>query len=190
MAHPPPYFFGYGSLVNRGTHAYPDARPAVARGWRRVWRHLDDRAYAVLAAVPVAGCDIHGLIAAVPDADWAALDQREEAYDRVDAAGAVDHDLGAGAAMAIYTIPADKHRVASEQRPVLLSYLDVVVQGFLREFGEDGVQAFFDTTDGWDTPILNDRAAPQYPRAQTLHPDEIAVVDAALDRLGVTIKAA
>ncbi len=185
MAHPPPYFFGYGSLVNRGTHAYPDARPAIARGWRRVWRHLDDRAYAVLAAVPVAGCDIHGLIAAVPDADWAALDQREEAYDRVDAAGAVDHDLGAGAAMAIYTIPADKHRVASEQRPVLLSYLDVVVQGYLSVFGPDAARQFFDTTDGWGW-VQDDRAAPVYPRHQILNSGERAFVDAELSARGIT----
>ena len=38
-----------------------------------------------------------------------------------------------------------------------ISYLDVVVQGFAHEFGEGGVQRFFDTTDGWDTPVINDR---------------------------------
>ena len=33
--------------------------------------------------------------------------------------------------------------------PILLSYLDVVVQGYLAEFGEAGVARFFASTDGW-----------------------------------------
>jgi hypothetical protein len=48
--------------------------------------------------------------------------------------------------------------------PVLLSYLDVVVQGYLQEFDEAGVAHFFDTTDGWDAPLLDDRTHPHYPR--------------------------
>ena len=60
---------------------------------------------------------------------------------------------------------------------MLLSYLDVVVQGYLREFGEQGVQRFFDTTDGWDAPVLNDRADPVYPRHRTLNEQERALVD-------------
>jgi len=59
----------------------------------------------------------------------------------------------------------------------LLSYLDVVVQGFVHEFGTAGAKAFFETTDGWDTPVLDDRAAPIYPRAQTLSAEEQALTD-------------
>ena len=40
--------------------------------------------------------------------------------------------------------------------------------------------AFFDTTDGWDTPVLDDRAAPLYPRAQTLTRQERGLTDALL----------
>lgn len=48
---------------------------------------------------------------------------------------------------------------------VLLSYLDVVVQGYFREFGRKGVVHFFEMTEGWHAPVLNDRANPIYPCA-------------------------
>jgi hypothetical protein len=71
---------------------------------------------------------------------------------------------------------------------ILLSYLDVVVQGFLKEFGESGVTRFFDTTDGWNTPVLNDRNDPRYPRAQVLSTAETALVDHHLNRLSARMK--
>ncbi|NIZ10460.1 gamma-glutamylcyclotransferase family protein [Pseudooceanicola sp. HF7] len=177
-----PHFFGYGSLVNRRTHVYGGARPAVAEGWRRVWRHTALRPFAILTAVPAPGTRIEGLVAAVPGADWAALDEREFAYDRVLTAD-VSHDLAPPPEVAIYTIPEDKHPPAPEPTAILLSYLDVVVQGYLREFGEAGVARFFETTDGWEAPVLQDRADPAYPRAQPLTPQELALVDHWLDRL-------
>ena len=51
------------------------------------------------------------------------------------------------------------------------------MQGYLRVHGEEGVGQFFDTTDGWDMPILDDRAAPLYPRHQVLTAAETALVD-------------
>ncbi|SER74677.1 ChaC-like protein [Tranquillimonas rosea] len=177
-----PYFFGYGSLVNRATHSYAAAHPARLHGWRRVWRHTDLQPQAFLTAVPVEGSAIDGLIAAVPGADWAALDARETGYDRV-AAPRVDHPVG-DVDVRVYTIPKGKHRVPDDTCPILLSYLDVVVQGYLTEFGESGVEAFFATTDGWDTPIRDDRHAPLYPRAQVLEPRERAMVDAHLRAVG------
>ena len=43
-----PCFFGYGSLVNRNTHAYPDARPAQLRGWHRLWVRIEGAAHVFL----------------------------------------------------------------------------------------------------------------------------------------------
>ena len=183
-----PYFFGYGSLVNRTTHDYVDIRPATAQGWRRLWRHTALRPFAILTAVPAPGTEIEGLIAAVPGADWQALDDREFAYDRVAHGGAVLHDLSHPAEIAIYTIPEDKHPRAEDLHPIQLSYLDVVVQGYLREFGEDGAERFFATTEGWDSPVLDDRAAPLYPRHRELAADEQAFVDAMLARLGSELR--
>ena len=168
-----PRFFGYGSLVNRRTHGYPDARPLTVSGWRRAWRHTALRPVAFLTAVPAPGHRIDGLSAAVPGGDWAALDLREAAYARV----------GLPEGPALYHIPAGAHGVPTAPHPVLLSYLDVVVQGYHAEFGERGVAEFFETTDGWDAPMRDDRAAPKYPRAQVLEPGERALVDRWLARM-------
>src|SRR6056297_3806617 len=181
------YFFGYGSLVNRGTHGFSDARAARLSGWRRVWRHTTLRPVAYLTVVPNAGAEIDGLIAPVPGADWPALDAREAAYVRAPAAHQVRHGLSHAPEIAVYTIPDGHHGAPTGAHPILLSYLDVVVQGYLREFGEAGVARFFETTYGWDAPILDDRAAPRYPRHQALSNDERNLIDTHLTQLGPSI---
>ena len=182
-----PYFFGYGSLVNRNTHSYPDAQPARLKGWRRTWVRTGRRDLVFLSVKPDAHSDIDGLIAAVPGADWIALDKRETGYQRLSSGGAVVHALSPAPDISHYRVP-ESSAVAGGDHMILLSYLDVVVQGFLREFGISGVTDFFDTTDGWDTPILNDRADPRYPRAQPLTQDETALVDEHLGRLSARVE--
>ena len=182
-----PYFFGYGSLVNRATHAYPDAHPAELQGWRRAWVRSAafDRVFLSVVADP--GTTISGLIAAVPNDDWAALDARETGYARLHSGDAVTHPLSHAPAIAHYAVPQGEQGTTS-RNTIILSYIDVVVQGFLQEFGEDGVAHFFDTTDGWDTPIINDRAAPQYPRHQSLTAQETALADHHLARLSARME--
>lgn len=160
-------FFGYGSLVNRRTHGYPDAARETVRGWRRVWRHSPLRPVAFLTARPDPSTEIEGLTAAVPGGDWAALDAREAAYARVPLPGGAQ----------IYHIPDGLHGPATEAHPILRTYLDTVVAGYLAEFGEAGVARFFATTDGWDAPVRDDRAAPVYPRAQPADAAVTALVD-------------
>jgi len=181
------FFFGYGSLVNRKTHAYGEAHRARATGWRRIWRHTALRPVAFLTAIPDPSTRIDGLIAGVPNGDWRALDAREHAYDRVDLTDLDDHPLPFTPKAAIYSIPAGKHGAPTIAVPILLIYLDVVVQGYHQEFGEQGVTRFFQTTDGWDAPILDDRKQPHYPRHQTLARPETRLVDRMLDDLGARL---
>lgn len=182
-----PYFFGYGSLVNRATHSYLGAAPALLQGWRRAWMKTPMRKIVLLSAVPAMGHSIQGLIAAVPNGDWDALDLRETGYNRVSSSDAVAHDLPAKPQIDVYAVQSEI-MADSAEHIILLSYLDVVVQGYLREFGPDGVQHFFDTTDGWDTAVLDDRAAPIYPRHQVLTHAERALVDHHLARLSTPIQ--
>jgi len=172
-----PAFFGYGSLVNTRTHAYVAPRPATLPGWRRTWTHTRLRDVAFLSVRPCADSQIDGLIAHVPGADWAALDERERAYTRID----VTDRLRAAQPTALYQV-AEEHQTG-EVGPILRSYLDVVVQGYLHHFGKDGVARFFASTDGWHMPVEDDRSAPRYPRAQVLTPEETALVDHHLRRL-------
>lgn len=172
-----PFFFGYGSLVNRATHTFPQVNRASIAGWRRGWRHTDLREAAFLTAIADPETTIQGLIAHVPNDDWAALDKREWAYDRVPVTSAVEHSLTHDIDIAVYAVPTERHSRPSTMHPIMLSYLDVVVQGYLQEFGEGGARQFFETTDGWDIPVLNDRHAPRYPRHQSLSESETAFVD-------------
>ncbi|MDW4498411.1 gamma-glutamylcyclotransferase family protein [Sulfitobacter sp. D35] len=183
----PHYFFGYGSLVNRATHDYPDARPATLQGWRRAWVGTPGYRTVLLTGVRAPGHSIDGLIAAVPGGDWQALDMREKGYARLPTGDNVRHDLADPVDIAVYAVDPQVFSIG-DGRCILMSYLDVVVQGFLRVFGEDGVQDFFDTTDNWSTPILDDRAAPLYPRHQKLTTAEAALVDRHLDRIGAEFR--
>lgn len=178
-----PCFFGYGSLVNRATHIYPNAARAQATGWARVWQATSIRQIAYLSVIEAPEVVIDGLIAAVPGGDWAALDQREHAYARKPV-GDVAHALPGAREIMIYQVE-PQHIAPKGSHPILLSYLDTVVQGFLREFGETGAARFFETTRGWGAGIQDDRAAPLYPRAQITSDRERALVDAALRDLGV-----
>lgn len=181
-----PYFFGYGSLVNTNSHDYPNPQPATLNGWRRAWVATPRYGVVLLTGVPAPGHSIQGLIAAVPGGDWLALDEREGGYDRLPAGQAVDHGLSHATDIAVYAVHND-NIIESASHYILLSYLDVVAQGFHAVYGFDGVQRFFDTTDNWHTPILDDRAQPVYPRHQRLTPDETQMVDEHIKRLGATV---
>ncbi|MEO1681255.1 MAG: gamma-glutamylcyclotransferase family protein [Pseudomonadota bacterium] len=171
-------FFGYGSLVNVGTHAYANPRPATLAGWRRIWVHSALRPLAFLSVEP-ADAEIQGLVAEVPGGDWAALDARERAYDK----HPVTLRLNGSATPAVetparvYAVPVRHAAPPDTRHPVLLSYIDTVIQGFLQVYGATGAAEFFASTAGWDAPILDDRSAPRYSRATTLSPAERAIVD-------------
>ncbi|OIQ45805.1 MAG: gamma-glutamylcyclotransferase [Roseobacter sp. MedPE-SW] len=183
----PPYFFGYGSLVNTATHDYVDAQPAQLMGWQRRWCHTALRDVAFLTVEPAPQVQIDGLIAAVPDADWDALDKREFAYDRLAADHQIRHTLPGRPEISLYAVPTEAQNQGSQSHPILLSYLDVVVQGHLRVFGEQGVVDFFASTKGWQALILNDRLDPRYPRHQQLSPTERQLVDHHLNQLNAEI---
>lgn len=173
------YFFGYGSLVNRATHVYAPVYRARLVGWRRAWVHTDARGTPFLTGVRDAGSVIDGLVARVPGGDWAALDRREEGYVR--------HPVGVEGEVReaqVYAVPMETMVVQDPPAPILMSYLDVVVQGYLREFGPAGAEDFFATTEGWEVPVLNDRAAPRYPRHQELSLAERGLVDRLLAAVG------
>ena len=181
-----PFFFGYGSLVNRDTHDFPQAARARVRGWSRTWKRTKLRQVAFLTAVEAPGAEIEGLIAAVPGADWNALDAREYAYDR-HAVIEIDHEHDAERSLDvhIYRTKPEHDTDGSEEHPILLSYLDTVIQGYLTEFGEAGARRFFETTAGWEAPVFDDRADPVYSRVTRLTSDERTFVDDELRLRGV-----
>lgn len=178
-----PAFFGYGSLVNRATHDHGLGEPARLKGWRRVWRHTRLRDTPFLSVEP-AEVEIDGLVAAVPGGDWEKLDLRETGYRRHPVEPKrLSAAPGWAGGIEIYAVE-DRHILPPNGAPIHLSYLDTVVQGFLREFGTGGVERFFATTTGWSA-LLDDRDAPRYPRSQKTTAAERRIVDDHADALGL-----
>ncbi|MEM8555941.1 MAG: gamma-glutamylcyclotransferase family protein [Pseudomonadota bacterium] len=179
--------FGYGSLVNHNTHIFERYRVAELRGWRREWVLTSLRPVVFLSARPCPNSTIWGLAADVRDSDWAGLDERERGYDR-HAVDPFDRDgLPMLSGIQVYSV-SEGVRATGGKGTIILSYLDVVVEGYLEHFGEAGVTAFFDTTDGWDTPVWDDRDAPVYPRHRIVSDQVRAQVDSQLARLSAVVK--
>lgn len=172
-----PHFFGYGSLVNRKTHDFTPIHRSRITGWRRIWQRAPNRPAAFLSIIADRDSDIEGVIAPVPNDDWVALDAREFSYARLAVTDVVDHAAPDVRDISIYAIPPEHAARPDRDHPILLSYVDAVLQGYLREFGEAGAARFIQTTEGWDSPLRNDRVAPIYPRAQSLTARERSLVD-------------
>ncbi|MGJ8570248.1 MAG: gamma-glutamylcyclotransferase [Hoeflea sp.] len=194
-------YFGYGSLVNRATltTGLVQAHRARLKGWRRSWRPRPDMGPTPGVTLPdgitpsllsvhrAEGFSIDGLLVIDLAVNLVGIDAREFRYHRRDI-GLADleftdpgHGLGADITLHVYEARVE-HPAADGPAPILRSYLDAVMQGFLREFGPEGVHRFVAETDAFHMPIHEDRHAAIYPRAVSLSASEIALFDAALGR--------
>lgn len=176
----PARFFGYGSLVNVATHSYGGVEPAEVGGWRRQWVQSKARPVSFLSVVPDPLSRIEGIIAEVGEIGWDGLDEREAAYSRTPLP-----EPHSG--VQIYQAAPEHLAPPNFGQPILMSYLDVVVQGFNALYGDDGVRRFFRSTTGWETGILNDRAAPIYPRSLPMTAADTARTDAFLEDVATTV---
>ena len=193
-------YFGYGSLVNRATRPGGEvALPARLYGWQRVWGHRVLSAQQPADESPRSCCSltvqkltelgsekgenvpfIDGVVVNIPISELATLDQREAGYDR-HALACTDFDLpGSCKAADIQVYVSNKaHRgSATEQFPILQSYIDCVLAGYCAVFEPSGMQQFVDSTRGWNGAIENDRSNPKYPRSVSLPHDQLALFDA------------
>lgn len=192
-------YFGYGSLVNRATHrtGIVAARPCRLKGWRRFWRPRPDMPFDPLRATPVslltirrvATSWIDGLLVFDRAENLPAIDVREAHYERR-LVPVADIELREGRlpdACDIFVYEAREGLPDHDARacPILQSYLDAVLQGFLAEHGEAGLTRFVLETDGFETVVLADRDAPVYPRAVVLTASERALIDSVLARRGI-----
>lgn len=185
--------FGYGSLVNEDTLATGTRAIRVRlTGWRRAWRHSGLSAFGqrcTLTVYPVPDGAIDGVVIAQRMETLPALDAREGQYTRHavndDALEWLEPRPDGWPPPFVYVGNAEYRRSGDADHPIMLSYLDVVIAGFMRTFGAAGADRFLQTTDDWHVPVLDDRAAPRYPRALSLSSGERRRVDRCLDDLAI-----
>lgn len=179
-----PYYFGFGSLVNE--HTLPPGtrwQRATLSGWRRSWQHPipGDHPWAAMNVIPDASAEIDGLlVVGGPHIDDYLL-QRESGYRSI----ALQYDqltldsaLPADARPCLWVSKQAEHNTLPLS--LMQSYVDVVMTGYLRNFGPAGLQRFISSTDNWQLPRYNDREAPRYPRSIHLSERERAALDALL----------
>lgn len=184
-------FIGFGSLVNTSTHKYQPLAPVRVPGWSRAWINNDSYDYAFLSVIPAPQQAIFGLLAAVPDENWAELDIREAGYSRKvltpadwryetgEFSGVADSDRHYSDVQMYVHASGD---FARPEKPILYSYLETVLFGFYRIFGAKGVENFLDTTTAW-TSIKDDRLSPIYPRHVPPQGPGCQIVEAAISRM-------
>lgn len=180
-------YFGYGSLVNANTlrTSYIASLPATLNGWLRMWdmptgTQFDGQTVSLLTARRDDNQHLDGVIVFDLAENLAEVDKREHQYQRhtlkVDDFNVPD--ILSQTNCEIYVYEAIETDIPPQQKPpILQSYLDAVLQGFLMVYGEEGVKRFVHNTANFDTPILQDREAPNYPRAVNLSSSEQALFD-------------
>jgi len=180
-------YFGYGSLVN--THSlrtpYISCHRVTLRGWARIWlsrpgvkgSFANDDGLAFLSVTPSAQSEIDGLLIVDHATSLPALDEREALYSRVviDEDALTFHDDKPDT-QDCFLYVADEV-AASAEASILRSYLDVVMQGYLHQYDEAGVERFLQTTQNFEIPVFEDRHEPKYPRATQLTSDEQTLFD-------------
>lgn len=168
---PENYIFGYGSLINAESRTRTghsgEATPVTVTGIQRVWNLVAPQyGLAAVGAVFKPNAKCNGVIVEVEESELPKFDAREEGYNRIrlDNSGITPTSEGI-----VWTYVADAPGRPSEECPIVQSYIDVIITACM-EYGDDFVKEFIQTTYGWDSPWLDDRLNPRYPRplAKTL----------------------
>lgn len=184
-------YFGYGSLVNKHTlrTKFLGIRRAEIRGWRRMWLPRGNEAAALLSVRPAPEYQTQGVVVYDRAEHLPAVDEREAGYLRrvVDTADVTI--AGAPGQVPLYVYEAERHAesAAALHAPILQSYLDAVLQGFLLLYGEASVRRFVAETEGFETQVIADRHAPLYPRSVVLTDAEMRLFDALVSARGASI---
>jgi hypothetical protein len=184
-------YFGFGSLVNRNTLTADvvDAIPVTLKGWRRHWqaRPQESIKSSLLSKIALLNihrdpsCEIDGLLIIDKLQNLSALDEREHAYDKITLSKSdirlKNNSLNdfLDVSVQVYVCPFIENTGTSIS--ILRSYLDVVMQGYYREYGKTGLGKFLNSTDGFELQINDDRISPVYPRHQQISDHETAIFE-------------
>jgi hypothetical protein len=181
------YIFGYGSLIcadsrsrtGVSSEAYAVSITGIARRWSVP---VPDYGATALGAHQDENSHCNGVVFAVDNDNLARFDQRERGYDRIRINWNQVQNLGHDPLPTAYPLWAYVGFDSDDpmpNRPILQTYLDVILNGCLA-INSDFAERFIATTTPWQH-LRNDRHAPGYPRPlsdHSRHPD----IDALLNR--------
>lgn len=180
--------FAYGSLLNKATWPFDvDIELVTVRSWVRQWRQIvqtDRGKICALTISPDIKSSIDGILLAADDQTLSKLIKREIGYNRTEILNSnISKNQNSNKHLlkdeSVITFISSKPTFAwaTKEAPILLSYIDVVAKGYFDFYGMEGLINFFNTTEGWNLPIMNDRSQPLYPRALKLDPEFLNLVD-------------
>jgi hypothetical protein len=162
------YIFGYGSLVNIQSRNITGESvligPVRVRGLRRSW-NVQTRESTALGLIEIPESICNGIIVSVSDQELERFDVREipTKYRRIELSkNNVELSDGNIVDGLLWTYIAIDPKPSDEKHPILQSYVDVVLTGFL-DFGIDFAKEFINSTEGWNN-LVNDRDNPRYSR--------------------------
>lgn len=191
---------GYGSLLSsdsrqRYSQMQVKAIPAVIKGWTRSWiTRSEEERQTYVGALPHYNSLINGALLPVIGLS-PSLRKREQDYQFVAvpreqislyAAGSEELELIQQLEnKQIWICESKRKQSANADFPIYQSYLDTCMDGCL-EFGiEHFAKEFALHTSLLDTHWINDRAAPQYPRAAKVTVKAQNTIDAILTEIDI-----
>lgn len=164
------FVFGYGSIINYGTRTVESLREDMAvrvsglsRGW---FQRIESLSTTSLGVVERDGASCNGVLVEVSPELLAELDNREEDYVRE----TLDHknielltDGKLEDETTVYVYKTTHPEPATEEFPIVQSYVDMVLYGCLAH-GEEFAEEFVKTTEFSDAPLIDDADKPKHPR--------------------------
>ena len=173
--------FGYGSLINDESRARSfnskKCYGANLLNHQRAWCvPVPDAEVTALGLLPHTGASCNGVLIEISDSEIAQADARENpsGYERIslpweNVMWEAGSNLAEAEAAEWRTLPlwiycAAHNQPPSDDRPIIQSYVDVVLLGVLKR-GIRFAENFVLSTQGWDAPWIDDRQAPRYVRA-------------------------
>lgn len=179
------YIFGYGSLICQDSRSRTgitgDAQPIEVRGIQRKWSmHSPEWPATAVSAHHSLDHLSNGVCFAVDEANLPKFDAREQGYDRIrlpwpDVRSLDDQALPTDGILWAYV--GHHSGEPTPARPIMQSYLDVILNGCL-DYGGTFTQRFTQTTELWQH-LVDDRDNPQYPRPLK-SPERHQVIDQVL----------
>ena len=183
------YIFGYGSLINKDSRARSGhtgkAIPVIVDGIERAW-NLPSPQYKLtaLGANINPQLSINGVVVPIEKEEIPNFDKREEGYTRhrINSKNLRTLDESAIPETNIWIYIPDKVEWPDSSKPIVQSYVDVIVQGCLA-FGDGFTRDFIRGTKGWNNPWINDRNQPNYPRPIELDSEGRKKIDLFLEEI-------